>query len=105
MPFTVQGSEPLDAALRLRLTSQEKGSLESEAYSYGMSMSELVRRRYFGRPIITSVDMAMIKELRRIGGLLKHIHVDSNGAYSAQTAETLTVLRRYIERLSDREED
>jgi hypothetical protein len=105
MTFTVQGSEPLDAALRLRLTSQEKGSLESEAYSYGLSMSELVRRRYFGRPIITSADMAMVKELRRIGGLLKHVHVDSEGAYSIQTAETLTVLRRYIEKISDRQEN
>jgi len=105
MKFTVQGSEPLNAALRLRLTDSEKEALRDEAFSYGLSMSELVRRRYFGRPIISNADMTMIRELRRIGGLLKHIHLDSDGAYSNQTAATLTVLREYIEKISDRKED
>ncbi|MEY3786648.1 MAG: hypothetical protein RLZ75_855 [Pseudomonadota bacterium] len=66
----------------------------------GLSMSELVRRRYFGKPIIANADNIMIKELRRTGGLLKLIHNESKGAYSNQTAEALNVLKEYIERLS-----
>jgi hypothetical protein len=42
----------------------------------------------------------MIKELRRLGGLLKHIHTQSGGNYSQQTAATLARVKAYIERLS-----
>jgi hypothetical protein len=65
-----------------------------------LSMSELVRRRYFGRPIIANADAVMLKELRRMGGLLKHIHNESDGAYSKDTAGALVALKAYIERLS-----
>jgi hypothetical protein len=64
-------------------------------------MSELVRRRYFGRPIIANADAIMIKELRRLGGLLKHVHNESNGVNSKETAEALIALKAYIENLSD----
>jgi hypothetical protein len=42
----------------------------------------------------------MLKELRRIGGLLKHIHSESGGVYSKATAQALVALKDYIERLS-----
>ncbi len=100
MVFKVLGSEALNAALRLRLTDREKEVLRTEAQMAGLTMSELVRRRYFGRPIIANADAITIRELRRIGGLLKHVHVDSKGAYSSETAATLTLLKEHIERLS-----
>lgn len=43
-------------------------------------MSALVRARYFYRPIMANTDQVMIRELRRVGGLLKNIHVESDGA-------------------------
>jgi len=105
MPFEVQGTEPLDAVVNVRLTSTEKGLLKEDADLAGLSMSELVRRRYFGRPIIANADAVMLKELRRIGGLLKHIHNESGGAYSKDTAAALLTLKGYMEKLSrDRQE-
>ena len=68
--------------LRLRLTASEKERLREDADLAGLSMSELVRRRYFGRPIIANADAIMIKELRRLGGLVKHVHNESNGVNS-----------------------
>jgi hypothetical protein len=44
----------------------------------------------------------MLKELRRIGGLLKHVHNESGGAYSQGTAMALSALTAYIEELSRR---
>lgn len=106
MPFETLGPEVLDAFLNVRLTSSEKERLKEDADLAGLSMSELVRRRYFGRPIIANADASMIKELRRLGGLLKHIHNQSDGAYSGETAGALNVVRMYIEELSrDRKED
>ena len=100
MPFETQGLEPLDAVINVRLTAAEKARLKEDADLAGVSMSELVRRRYFGRPIVANVDAVMLKELRRIGGLLKHIHNESNGIYSKETAAVLAVLKAYIEKLS-----
>jgi hypothetical protein len=100
MPFEKHGKEPLDAVINVRLTAAEKARLKEDADLAGVSVSELVRRRYFGRPIIANADAVMIKELRRLGGLLKHIHHESGGVYSKDTAGALMALKTYIEKLS-----
>ena len=100
MPFKPLGLEPLNAVVNVRLTATEKARLKEDADLAGLGISELVRRRYFGRPIIASADAAMIKELRRIGGLLKLVHNESNGVYSKHTAEALSALTAYMRRLA-----
>ena len=92
--------EPLDAVINVRLTAAEKARLKEDADLAGVSVSELVRRRYFGRPIVAHADAVMLKEMRRLGGLLKHIHNESGGVYSKETAATLVAIKAYIERLS-----
>ena len=44
-----------------------------EAAFAGLTVSEYMRRRFFGgRPILAQADASMLREMRRIGGLLKH---------------------------------
>jgi hypothetical protein len=100
MPFKAIGLELLDAVINVRLTCTEKAKLKEDADLASLSMSELIRRRYFGRPIIANADAIMLKELRRIGGLLKHIHNQSDGIYSKDTAAALVALKEYIGKLS-----
>ena len=100
MPFKIHGAEALDAIINVRLTSHEKGLLKEDAELASLSMSELVRRRYFGLPIVANADAVMIKELRRIGGLLKHLHNQSDGIYSKDTSDALVMLTGYIAKLS-----
>lgn len=100
MPFETQGLEPLDAVINVRLTATEKAKLKEDADLAGLSLSELVRRRYFGKPILANADAVMLKELRRLGGLLKHVHNDSQGVYSKETAGALMALKAYLEQLS-----
>jgi hypothetical protein len=102
MPFERRGEEALEALVRVRLTEAEKQRLRDDAELAGLTMSELVRRRTFARPVMASADEAMVRELRRVGGLLKHVHVTSGGAYSAETSAALTDVRKYIEKLSAR---
>lgn len=90
----------LDAIINVRLTAAEKAHLKDDADIASVSMSELVRRRYFGRPLLANADVVMLKELRRLGGLLKHVHNESQGAYSADTAHALGALTGYIQQLS-----
>lgn len=100
MPFETQGLEPLDAVINVRLTATEKTKLKEDADLAGLSLSELVRRRYFGKPILANADAVMLKELRRLGGLLKHVHNESQGVYSKETAGALVALKAYLEQLS-----
>ncbi|MHA6848130.1 plasmid mobilization protein [Ralstonia syzygii] len=100
MPFEVRGAEALTEKIAVRLTPDEKARLRDDADLAGLSVSELVRRRYFGRPIVASTDMVMVRELRRMGGLLKHIHNTTDGVYSRETAQALVEIAAQIKALS-----
>jgi hypothetical protein len=100
MAFKKKGQENLDAVVNVRLTTSEKTRLQEDADLASISMSELVRARYFGRPVIANADLVMVKELRRLGGLLKQVHTSSEGAYSKTTASILHDVKTYIEKLS-----
>lgn len=57
----------------MRVTLEEKKRLTREAEIAGLTVSELMRRRYFGgRPLVALTDGMMVRELRRVGGLFKH---------------------------------
>ena len=100
MPFAVKGAEALTEKIAVRLTPDEKMRLRDDAELAGVSVSELVRRRYFGRPIVANADMVMVRELRRIGGLLKHIHNTTDGVYSRETAQALGEITGQSKKLS-----
>jgi len=100
MPFEKRGEAALDAVINVRLTQAEKARLSEDADLAAMSMSELVRRRYFGRPILANVDQVMIRELRRLGGLLKQLHQESGGVLRDEFAGALAAVKTAIERLS-----
>ena len=56
-----------------RVSQGEKAYLMEQANVTGLSLSEYVRRKLLGSgPITARVDMMMVNELRRVGGLLKH---------------------------------
>ncbi len=100
MPFETQGAQALNGTINLRLTAEEKARLQEDAGFAGLSLSELVRRRYFGRPLIADADTVIIRELRRIGGLLKQCHADGEGQHSDLTTAALAEVRACIQKLS-----
>ena len=64
----------------VRITQAEDEKLQTQAAIARISVAEYMRRKIFGgRPIIARTDDLAIRELRRLGGLLKHnIQVASN---------------------------
>ena len=83
----------------IRLTEDEYTALKAQAEftdltfsSYGRAV--LLRHRVFARS-----DFTTISELRRLGGLVKAVHTQSAGAYSAQTADMLAELKAAIARV------
>ena len=100
MVFEVKGNVALTERVTLRLAAEEKDRLKSDADLAGLSVSEIVRRHYFGRPIIANADLVMVKEMRRMGGLMKHLHNESGGAYSKQTSDAINSIVKYIDTLT-----
>lgn len=90
----------------IRVTSEEKTRLTEQAEMAGLSVSEYLRRRFFGgRPLVAHTDALMVRELRRIGGLLKHNFETlrlTGGSVNIlnQQEETLRKLSSAIDRIS-----
>jgi hypothetical protein len=103
MPFGKKGAAGLTERLDVRVAPGEKAQLRAIADTAGIVVAELVRRRALGRPVVSRTDATTIRELRRLGGLLKMVHVESGGAYSSETAAALDALHAAIRRLASRE--
>ena len=100
VPFARKGEAGLTERLDVRVAPVEKEQLRRIAADAGLAVAELVRARTLDRPVVSRVDATAIRELRRLGGLLKKVHVDSGGAYSRETASALAALRAAIDRLA-----
>ena len=92
--------QPLDQRITIRLTKLEKTILTEDANLAGLTVSELIRRRYFGKPIVAATDAQTIRELRRLGGLLKHIWTESGATYNTEIAPALLAIKQYLETLA-----
>ena len=100
MPFARKGSAGLTERLDVRVAPAEKVRLRDLAAVAGIPVAELVRARALGRPVVPRTDRTTVRELRRLGGLLKKVHLDSHGAYRAETAAALAALRATIARIA-----
>jgi hypothetical protein len=103
MPFGKKGTTGLTERLDVRMAPGEKAQLRAIADAAGIVVAELVRQRALGRPVVSRTDATTIRELRRLGGLLKMVHVESGGAYSRETAAALAALHAAIRRLASGE--
>ena len=81
--------------------------MSGQAAIAGISVSEYMRRLFFGgRPLVAKTDGQTLRELRRLGGLLKYNFdaVREKGGRNelAELSATLNAIRAVIERLSER---
>ena len=89
----------------LRISAEENERLTRQADVARISVSEYIRRLCFGgRPITSRTDNQAIRELRRLGGLLKHNFEtvrEAGGQQAIPKMEAaLEAVRLAIERLS-----
>ena len=66
----------------LRVSEEEALEMKEQAEASRLTLSEYARRRILGKRIVPQSDMNVLAELRRLGGLLKHIHNETRGMYS-----------------------
>ena len=87
------------------MTTAEDERLREHADSAGLSVSEYMRRIMFGgRPIVARTDSQTIRELRRLGGLLKHhfglVRESGRPETIAKMSQTLESILNAIETMS-----
>lgn len=83
-----------------RLTDKEKEFISAQAEAAGLPASEYVRALALGHEIRTRADVAVLNELRRLGGLCKHLWMQ--GADPSATASALAELESAAARLAPR---
>ena len=82
--------------ITVRFSNEEQELLKEQADAAAITISEYIRRRAFKKRVVSKLDLRVLAEVRRLGGLLKHIHVESGGAYSRDTASALHAVNHYI---------
>jgi hypothetical protein len=97
--FKTKGVVAHDSRINVRITEGERQHLEQDARLAGVSMSEVVRSRFFDYPLAAQVDIQMIGVLRKAAALLKHVHNESAGMYSEDTAAAIRALKTLAEEI------
>ena len=62
------------AVLSIRLTESQAATVRAAATAAAMSISRYGRHRLLGHPVRAFVDDATLREMRRIGGLIRHAY-------------------------------
>lgn len=82
-----------------RLSEKDRKDLVDQATAAGLSVSEYIRRRALGHPVLAQADAAMIRELRRQGGLIKHYALSGSLA-SKEAVEAIRSIAKLVKELS-----
>ena len=101
---TLNDTEKKGERLTVRFCSDEMKELTNQAEISALSVSELVRRRVLGKRVAAATDLKMLSELRRIGGLIKHIFNESNGLHQKKTFAILNELHAAIIRIGQQQQ-
>lgn len=81
----------------IRLTPDEDAKIKQSAEAAGVTSTDWIRSAALGHHVQSRTDMTMLNELRRLGGLIKHIY--NNGADPAATWSALQALEAAAARL------
>jgi hypothetical protein len=102
---TSEGKDNRIYRVTVRFRKAEYAQVKNYVEISGLTTVAFVRKRVLGQRIASKADLAVLAELRRLGGLLKHVHNESRGAYSALTAQTIRDLSAYVRALTAKNHD
>ena len=87
----------------IRFNDEERRQVREQAEASSLTTSEFIRRRTLGKQIVPKSELVAIGqltrilgELRRLGGLLKNIHLETRGRYSEDTRKAIQTLEAYV---------
>ena len=83
----------------LRCFKEEEAAIREKAADCGMSVGQFLLAAALGRRTRSQLDAHVINELRRLGGLQKHLFNAEGGAHSREYALLLVEIRDAIARI------
>jgi hypothetical protein len=86
--------------ITIRLTEAEYAQVKDEIGVCGLTMAGLARKRLLGERAASKADLAVLAELRRLGGLFKHSYTETGGIYSDLTANAIRAMSEYARHLT-----
>lgn len=89
-----------DTTFKIRISEKELDAAKIQANAAGMSVAELLRAKLRGAVVVAQVDTETVAELRRLGGLCKHLF--TQGADPTATGAALKALEDAAARLAPR---
>lgn len=96
-----RSNEGRDARVACRLPVEEKVRLQAECEAHGISLSELLRARAIGTRLLSRIEAQAIAELRRQGGLLKHLVTQSDAIDPKQVREAISAIVDTVKKIGD----
>jgi len=87
--------------LKTRCLPEEAEEIRSKAIDSGVTVSEFLRCAALGRKTRSTIDSQVINELRRLGGLQKHLFSEGKGVHSKEYAEILKSIKEAILRIEN----
>jgi len=94
--------EKLKRRISIRLSESEYAQISDDMAVCGLTVSSLARKRLLSVRVASRADITVLSELRRLGGLLKHIHNETRGTYSSLTAQAIKDLSDYARVLAEK---
>jgi uncharacterized protein (DUF1778 family) len=95
--------------ITVRFDGQEYAKIRSEADAVGITVSKFMRekamRGYVRVPKHAKADAAAVNQISKMGGLLKRVHVESEGAYSERTGAILDEILIFMRRMNREYDD
>ena len=90
--------------LKVRCLPEEADTIRDKALDSGVSVSEFLRCAALGRKTRSTIDSQIINELRRLGGLQKHLFTEAGGhegcgQLSKEYADILVAIKEAIMRI------
>lgn len=87
----------------VRVAPDEFDVLQERALDAGTTIPEYLRARGMGRRTRSRIDSHIINELRRLGGLQKHLFNEGGGVLTKEYAAVLVELKHAIMRIDRRD--
>ncbi|HDR9164153.1 TPA: ribbon-helix-helix protein, CopG family [Burkholderia vietnamiensis] len=87
----------------IRCFEDEEALVREKAKDCGMSVGEFVLAAALGRRTRSRIDAHIINELRRLGGLQKHLFNEGGGVLSKEYAAVLVEVKQAILRIDQRD--
>ncbi|WP_241136325.1 plasmid mobilization protein MobA [Achromobacter insuavis] len=86
--------------IMVRVTPEEKAAIEAKARDVNLSAPAFLVAAGLGRQTRSKVEEHLINELRRLGGLQKHLFTEGGGLLSREYSEILVAIRDAIQRIA-----